>query len=333
MPGSRYVRHTPNEHKQGEWARDTSGKEASLPIASYRKQLPGAVPGLRQSGGGGGGSLKSGVWKRRVQHPSNTFKIELCNNWMETGRCRYNEKCRFAHGVEELRVAPRIVSEKKWKTVMCRNYHEEGHCNYGRRCHFIHDETPEELALMQKTQKRLGGVRKGQSLAVVSASKEQDSVAFGESSSVQEDTPAYFMRKADFKELAPIHVKPDDVADEEKCSQVDFQESEPPKLTRQLSLQKFAHETLGWDNLTPRSSPMASPKASSAVPLNLRRSQRSKLAQEVPLSAPIASLMHREALSRPSSSFNISKRPAMGGLVSAIMPGIGSLGSIWSSTF
>lgn len=307
MPGSRYVSRAPNEHKEGDWARDPAGKQASLPIISYRKQKPGAVPGPRQSGGGGGGSSKPGVWKRRVQHPSNTFKIELCNNWMETGRCRYNEKCRFAHGVEELRVAPRIVSEKKWKTVMCRNYHEEGHCNYGRRCHFIHDETPEELELMQRTQKRMGGARKGQSLAIVSASKEQDSVEFGESSSAQEDPPAAsFMRKANLREH----------------SQVDISGSLPPELTRQSSLEKFRQNVLGWEHLTPRSSPMVSPKASSVVPLHLRKSsQRSEVAREVHQSAPRAPSMRREESSMSSSFHNISKLPAMGGLW-------GSLGNI-----
>ena len=94
------------------------------------------------------------------QHPEHTYKTEMCNNWIEYGSCRYNEKCRFAHGEDELRVARRIKSEKKWKSELCRNYHSGGTCLYGRRCHFIHEETPEELARMHATQKRVGGIKK-----------------------------------------------------------------------------------------------------------------------------------------------------------------------------
>ena len=85
----------------------------------------------------------------------------MCNNWVEFGQCRYHNKCRFAHGEQELRVARRIHSDKNWKSELCRNYHSEGTCTYGRRCHFIHEETPAELARMHATQKRVGG-RKSQ---------------------------------------------------------------------------------------------------------------------------------------------------------------------------
>lgn len=30
------------------------------------------------------------------------FKTEMCKNWSETGRCNYGNKCRFAHGKDEL---------------------------------------------------------------------------------------------------------------------------------------------------------------------------------------------------------------------------------------
>ena len=89
------------------------------------------------------------------QRPDHTYKTEMCNNWIEFGQCRYNNKCRFAHGEEELRVARRINSDKNWKSELCRNYHNDGTCSYGRRCHFIHEETPQELARMHATGKRL----------------------------------------------------------------------------------------------------------------------------------------------------------------------------------
>ena len=30
------------------------------------------------------------------------YKTEMCKNWIETAKCRYEDKCRFAHGQEEL---------------------------------------------------------------------------------------------------------------------------------------------------------------------------------------------------------------------------------------
>lgn len=30
------------------------------------------------------------------------YKTELCRNWIESAKCRFDTKCRFAHGQEEL---------------------------------------------------------------------------------------------------------------------------------------------------------------------------------------------------------------------------------------
>lgn len=30
------------------------------------------------------------------------YKTEMCKNWVETGKCNYGEKCKFAHGKNEL---------------------------------------------------------------------------------------------------------------------------------------------------------------------------------------------------------------------------------------
>ena len=71
-----------------------------------------------------------GAWDRR-------YKTELCNNWTEQGACRYGDKCRFAHGEEELRPRRR---PKLYKTKPCHAYVRRGTCAYGRRCHYIHGE-------------------------------------------------------------------------------------------------------------------------------------------------------------------------------------------------
>ncbi|KAI9364085.1 hypothetical protein BD770DRAFT_357955 [Pilaira anomala] len=65
------------------------------------------------------------------------FKTEMCRNWQEMGECRYSKKCRFAHGLEELRCIQRHV---RYKTEICKTFHLTGTCLYGVRCTFIHDE-------------------------------------------------------------------------------------------------------------------------------------------------------------------------------------------------
>ena len=65
------------------------------------------------------------------------YKTELCRSYVETGSCRYGNKCQFAHGDEEIR---NLSRHPKYKTEMCRSFHTTGHCPYGIRCHFIHDQ-------------------------------------------------------------------------------------------------------------------------------------------------------------------------------------------------
>ena len=66
---------------------------------------------------------------------------------METGQCKYGDKCQFAHGYHEQRSMPR---HPKYKTEYCRTFHTTGLCPYGIRCHFIHNEDPAKLgAIMQ----------------------------------------------------------------------------------------------------------------------------------------------------------------------------------------
>ncbi|KAM4817919.1 mRNA decay activator protein ZFP36L2-like [Thomomys bottae] len=64
------------------------------------------------------------------------YKTELCRPFQEYGKCKYGEKCQFAHGFHELRSLSR---HPKYKTEPCRTFHSIGFCPYGPRCHFIHD--------------------------------------------------------------------------------------------------------------------------------------------------------------------------------------------------
>ncbi|RCH78748.1 hypothetical protein CU097_002013 [Rhizopus azygosporus] len=63
------------------------------------------------------------------------YKTEQCRNWNETGYCRYGERCRYAHGPDELR---NISRPSQYKTKACRSYYKEGACPYGVRCTFKH---------------------------------------------------------------------------------------------------------------------------------------------------------------------------------------------------
>ena len=51
------------------------------------------------------------------------YKTEMCKNWIETGFCRYEQKCRFAHGQEELSPAALRVHQDKYKSKSCRSFH------------------------------------------------------------------------------------------------------------------------------------------------------------------------------------------------------------------
>ncbi|CAO3656782.1 unnamed protein product [Mucor fragilis] len=63
------------------------------------------------------------------------YKTECCRNWEEKGHCRYDKRCRYAHGREELRP---ILRSNQYKTKICKAYHDNGSCSYGTRCTFIH---------------------------------------------------------------------------------------------------------------------------------------------------------------------------------------------------
>ncbi|CAF1545831.1 unnamed protein product [Didymodactylos carnosus] len=53
------------------------------------------------------------------------YKTELCRSFQETGLCKYDTKCQFAHGHDEIRSLHR---HPKYKTILCRTYHCSGYC-------------------------------------------------------------------------------------------------------------------------------------------------------------------------------------------------------------
>ncbi len=67
------------------------------------------------------------------------YKTEMCKNWEKFRSCPYNNKCRFAHGKEEL-MSKEEESNPNFRAKDCLNFFKFGFCSYGRRCCFKHDE-------------------------------------------------------------------------------------------------------------------------------------------------------------------------------------------------
>lgn len=87
--------------------------------------------------------------KRRGSRTGGEYKTELCNNFRELGKCPYEDRCLFAHGVGDLRRSERTM-DPKYKTQKCRNYWGQGKCDFGKRCDFIHRETREQLRQLRE---------------------------------------------------------------------------------------------------------------------------------------------------------------------------------------
>ncbi|KAI5068422.1 hypothetical protein GOP47_0016767 [Adiantum capillus-veneris] len=88
------------------------------------------------------------------------YKTKLCTKF-KIGACTFNERCHFAHGVEDLRKPPPLWetmaaagsgttgtpggSFMRPKTRPCR-YFAEGNCPYNERCNFLHgNEDPQRM--------------------------------------------------------------------------------------------------------------------------------------------------------------------------------------------
>uniref|UniRef100_A0A914RUU2 C3H1-type domain-containing protein n=1 Tax=Parascaris equorum TaxID=6256 RepID=A0A914RUU2_PAREQ len=74
------------------------------------------------------------------------LKTIPCRAWTDTGRCNYGNKCKFAHGEEDLRKLPpepvKVYNNPRYRTAPCLKYRLLGSCPYGDRCSYIHEPVP-----------------------------------------------------------------------------------------------------------------------------------------------------------------------------------------------
>lgn len=66
------------------------------------------------------------------------YKTELCKGFSENGFCPYGNKCRFAHGRQDL--FDKVIACKKYKQKECMSFFKNNYCCYGSRCHFRHEQ-------------------------------------------------------------------------------------------------------------------------------------------------------------------------------------------------
>lgn len=81
-------------------------------------------------------NIKSKILKEHLR--DSKYKTELCKNFEETGICKYKNKCRYAHGKQEL-ICKGLIN-KNYKKIKCDKFHGlEGYCQYGDKCQYLHD--------------------------------------------------------------------------------------------------------------------------------------------------------------------------------------------------
>jgi len=58
---------------------------------------------------------------------------------VEKGYCPYENRCLFAHGIEELRAKDTWCNCELYRTRKCKVFYEKHECKFGKRCNFMHE--------------------------------------------------------------------------------------------------------------------------------------------------------------------------------------------------
>ncbi|EJS42323.1 cth1p [Saccharomyces arboricola H-6] len=75
------------------------------------------------------------------------YKTELCESFTIKGYCKYENKCQFAHGLNELKFKKK---SNNYRTKPCINWSKLGYCPYGKRCCFKHGDD-KDVQIYQNT--------------------------------------------------------------------------------------------------------------------------------------------------------------------------------------
>ncbi len=81
------------------------------------------------------------IYQEKILDPK--YKTELCKTFEETGFCPYVNKCRFAHGKNEL--FNKSLNVNNYKVKKCKSFYCETFCIYGSRCLFKHSDEKENI--------------------------------------------------------------------------------------------------------------------------------------------------------------------------------------------
>lgn len=61
----------------------------------------------------------------------------MCKNFELYGKCKYGDKCSFAHDRRMMMIKTDV--SVLYKTKLCKKFSANGYCPYGMKCQFIHD--------------------------------------------------------------------------------------------------------------------------------------------------------------------------------------------------
>jgi len=109
---------TNQQHSQALLSNAKSGKLPVVEIIEtcYRKPTPTLLSSYKK--------------QDRFDKKTSLYKTELCTNWTLTGSCQYENKCHFAHGIEDLKSRMRV---ENYKTQPCCDPAREGCRRLSRR--------------------------------------------------------------------------------------------------------------------------------------------------------------------------------------------------------
>lgn len=60
------------------------------------------------------------------------FRTEMCKTFELYGKCKYGDRCSFAHSRTNMMVKTQVSTN--YKTKLCKKFQTNGYCPYGVRC-------------------------------------------------------------------------------------------------------------------------------------------------------------------------------------------------------